>query len=416
MSAKKRMVLGVVLACVIAAIFVLTTKPGLNALQFLTDRPSNTPLVKPVATGEPIRIGIPVGLSGANSVVAPTVVQSAQLAAHEINEAGGILGRQIQLEIVDDASSAHGAKLALEDLLTQKKVHAVIAMETSAARAAALTVVSRVEVPYIYTSFYEGHACNPWMYVNGWVPQQQVVPVVDHLVKQKGAKRFFLVGSDYAFGRGMLDFARKLIIESGGQVVGEEYLPMDEKDWTQVVGKIRTAKADALISATAGGEPNIALAKQIKAVDMKIPYGNLALDESTAKLMGDLATGMLVSASYFTSIDTPENANFLKRMLIQFGEKLKAPNELSVPQYEALHLYKAAVQKAGTTEPRSVIQALESVSFKGPRGVVQMNQYRHAALSMQLGKVRSDGSISILQTFDAVDPGPQCPEFKGAAR
>lgn len=407
MSTRKWVMLGAALVFVAVAGLVLLTKHGRNTIRILAES-SNEISVKAPAT-EPVRVGIPVGLTGANSVVAPTVLQAAQLAASEINETGGILGRQIQLEIVDDASSAHGAQLALEDLLIKKNVHAVIAMETSAARMAALPVVSKFEVPYIYTSFYEGHGCNPWMYVNGWVPQQQVVPVIDHLVKQIGAKRFFLVGSDYAFGRGMLNFSRKLIIDSGAQVVGEEYLSMDEKDWAQVVAKIRSARADALISATAGGEPNIALAKQLKAAGMKIPYGNLALDESTAKLMGDLATGMLVSASYFTSIESPENTNFLKRMLIQFGEKLQAPNELSVPQYEALHLYKAAVQLAQTTEPKQVIQALEKVSFKGPRGVVQMNKHRHAALSMRLGRVRSDGAIAILQTFDSLDPGPQCP-------
>jgi len=157
---------------------------------------------------EPLRIGVPVGLSGANSVVAPGVVQASQLAADEINAAGGILGRQVVLEIADDASGAVGAQKAYDTLVFQKKVDAIIAMETSAARNAALPIVSRGKVPYIYTSFYEGRSCNRWMHVNGWVPEQQVAPVVDHFMKERGAKTFFLVGSDYAFGRGMLKFTR----------------------------------------------------------------------------------------------------------------------------------------------------------------------------------------------------------------
>lgn len=368
--------------------------------------PPALPTSAPVAG--PLRIGVAVGLTGANSVVAPTVVQSSQLAVDEINAAGGILGRRVELEIADDASSADGARLAVA-LLLQKKVAAIIAMQTSAARTAALPAIEQAQLPYIYTSFYEGRACNPWMFVNGWVPEQQVVPVVAHLAQQKGAKKFFLVGNDYAFGRGMLDFARKLIEQGGGQVVGEDYLPIDGSDWAATVAKIRAAKPDALISATAGGEPNISLARQLKAAGLKLPYGNLAIDESTAKAMGDLATGMLVSASYFTSIETPENAAFLKRMLIRFGAALKAPNELSVPQYEAFHLYKAAAEQAGSTEPGKLIQALGGAVFNGPRGLVQMNRSRHAALSMQLGQVRSDGSIAILQTFPGTDPGTQCP-------
>ena len=88
---------------------------------------------------DPIKIGVAVGLSGANSTVAPAVVQSSQLAVDEINAAGGILGRKVQLEIVDDASGAVGAQKAFDTLVFQKKVDTVISMETSAARNAATT-------------------------------------------------------------------------------------------------------------------------------------------------------------------------------------------------------------------------------------------------------------------------------------
>ena len=369
---------------------------------------STATAIRNPTSSQPLRIGVPVGLSGANNVVAPTVVQSSQLAIEEINQAGGILGRRVELEIIDDTSSASGAQSAFDTLL-QKKVDAIIGMETSAARNAALPIVSRARVPYIYTSFYEGRSCNEWMYVNGWVPEQQVKPVVDYLAKQKSAKAFFLVGSDYAFGRGMLEFARKHIQDTGGRVVGEEYLPTDGSDWATVIGKIRAAKPDALISATAGGAPNVSLARQLRSAGLKIPYGNLSVDESTARTMGDTATGTLVSVSYLTNIETSENKAFLKRMLIKFGASLRAPNELSVPQYEAFHLYKAAVEMAGTTEPEKVIDSLRQVSFTGPRGLVKMDRGRHTPLSMRLGEIRSDGSIKILETFAEVDPGMQCP-------
>ncbi|WP_256219194.1 substrate-binding protein [Variovorax sp. 770b2] len=361
---------------------------------------------------DPLRIGVAVGLSGANSVVAPAAVQSSQLAVDEINAAGGILGRQVELEIVDDASGAVGAQKAFDTLVFQKKVAAIIAMENSAARNAALPVVSKGKVPYIYTSFYEGRSCNNWMYVNGWVPEQQVAPVVDYFQKSKGAKTFFLVGNDYAFGRGMLDFTRKYIEQKGGKVVGEEYLPIDGSDWTSVISKLRAAKPDALVSATAGGAPNVSLAKQLKGAGLALPYGNLAIDEGTAKTMGDVASGMYMSASYLTGIDIPENKKFLDAMKKKFGADLKTPNELSEPQYEAFFLYKAAVEKAGSTDAAKVVKALGEVSFTGPRGAVSMNKSRHTPLSMRLGQVQADGSIRILETFASVDPGAQCPNLK----
>ncbi|MGJ7604120.1 substrate-binding protein [Variovorax sp. LT1R20] len=361
---------------------------------------------------DPLRIGVAVGLSGANSVVAPAAVQSSQLAVDEINAAGGILGRKVELEIVDDASGAVGAQKAFDTLVFQKKVAAIIAMENSAARNAALPVVSKGKVPYIYTSFYEGRSCNNWMYVNGWVPEQQVAPVVDYFLKSKNAKTFFLVGNDYAFGRGMLDFTRKYIEQKGGKVVGEEYLPIDGSDWTSVISKLRAAKPDALISATAGGAPNVSLAKQLKGAGLTLPYGNLAIDEGTAKTMGDVASGMYMSASYLTGIDIPENKKFLDAMKKKFGADLKTPNELSEPQYEAFFLYKAAVEKAGSTDAAKVVKALGEVSFTGPRGAVSMNKSRHTPLSMRLGQVQADGSIKILETFASVDPGAQCPNLK----
>lgn len=361
---------------------------------------------------DPLRIGVAVGLSGANSVVAPAAVQSSQLAVDEINAAGGILGRKVELEIVDDASGAVGAQKAFDTLVFQKKVAAIIAMENSAARNAALPVVSKGKVPYIYTSFYEGRSCNNWMYVNGWVPEQQVAPVVDYFLKSKSAKTFFLVGNDYAFGRGMLDFTRKYIERKGGKVVGEEYLPIDGSDWTSVISKLRAAKPDALISATAGGAPNVSLAKQLKGAGLTLPYGNLAIDEGTAKTMGDVASGMYMSASYLTGIDIPENKKFLDAMKKKFGGDLKTPNELSEPQYEAFFLYKAAVEKAGSVDAAQVVKALGEVSFTGPRGAVSMNKSRHTPLSMRLGQVQADGSIKILETFASVDPGAQCPNLK----
>ena len=361
---------------------------------------------------DPIKIGVPVGLSGANSVVAPSVVQSAQLAVEEINAAGGILGRRVELEVADDGSGAVGAQKAFDSLIFQKKVNVLISMETSAARNAGLPILARGKVPYIYTSFYEGRSCSPWMFVNAWVPEQQVPPIVDHFMKEKSAKTFFLVGSDYSFGRGMLEFTKKYAEGKGAKVVGEEYLPMDGSDWTAVISKIRAAKPDALVTSTAGGAPNVTLTKQLRAAGINIPYGNLAVDEGTAKAMGADAQGIYISASYVTGINSPKNKQFLAAMGKKFGADLKTPNDLSVPQYEAVYAYKAAVEKAGSTDAAKVVAALTTVSVQGPRGTIAMSKQRHAPLTMYLGQVQADGNVTVISSFENVDPGTQCPNLK----
>jgi branched-chain amino acid transport system substrate-binding protein len=368
-------------------------------------------LMNSAAAQSTVKIGIPVGLSGANSVVAPSVVQSSQLAADEINAAGGILGKKVELVVADDGSGAQGAQRAFNSLVFQDDVDVLISMETSAARNAGLPIVNRAGKPFIYTSFYEGRSCSPNMFVPAWVPDQQVKPVVDHFTDTLKAKTFYLIGSDYNFGRGMLEFTRKYIEERGGRVLGEEYLPMDGSDWTSIISDLRSKNPDALITSTAGGAPNVTLTKQLRNAGIKIPYGNLAVDEGTAKTMGADATDMFISQSYMTGIASAENKKFLDAMQKKFGAELKTPNDLSVPQYEAIYLYKAAAEKAGSTDAEDVIEALPEVSFTGPRGTIQMNKQHHTPLTMYLGQVKDGGSVEVIKTFENVDPGEQCPNL-----
>ena len=180
-------------------------------------------------------IAIPVGLSGVNSVVAPAVVQSAELAADELNAKGGILGRPVKVVPLDDESGPAGAVKAFNTGIRQDKADVIITMETSAARNAGAPIAERAKVPFIYTSFYEGRACGDYLFVNAWVPEQVVPPLIKFMTDEKKVKRWFAVGSDYAFGRGMIEAAKKTIKDMGGTIVGEEYQPLQQSDWTAII-------------------------------------------------------------------------------------------------------------------------------------------------------------------------------------
>jgi branched-chain amino acid transport system substrate-binding protein len=210
----------------------------------------------------------------------------------------------------------------------------------------------------------------------------------------------------------MLAFTRTYIEKKGGAVVGDEYQPMDATDWTAIISKMRAAAPDAVIMSTAGGAPNVTLQKQYKAAGMTALVGNLSVDEGTAKSMGADAQGIFISASYLTNIETARNKEFLAAMKKKFGADLKTPNDLSVPEYDAVYLYKAAVEKAGGLDVEKVVKTLAEVSFDGPRGRIQMSKQRHAPLTMYLGQVQADGSVKIVSTFKDVDPGEQCPNLK----
>jgi urea transport system substrate-binding protein len=113
-----------------------------------------------------------------------------------------------------------------------------------------------------------------------------------------------------------------------------------------------------------------------------------------------------------TSIDTPANKKFLADMKGKFGDQLKTPNDLSVPEYEGVYAYKLAVEKAKSTKADEVIKQLADVTVEGPRGTIKMNKEHHAPLTMYLGQVQADGSVNVIQAFKEVDPGEQCPNLK----
>jgi branched-chain amino acid transport system substrate-binding protein len=359
-----------------------------------------------------IVIGVPVGLSGANSVVAPSVVQASELAVDEINKAGGVLGRKIKLKVYDDRSGAEGAAQAFTTAIIKDKVAAIVAMETSSARNAGQPIAAKTNTPYIYTSPYEGAACGANLFLDGPVPVQMVEPSAQYFAEKFQAKTWFLIGSDYAYGRGQLAHVRSVVEAAGGKVVGEEYNPVDASDWSSILQKVRSAKPDAIATATAGGAPNVSFLKQWKQGGFEQPSLNLSLDEGTAETIGAAAEGVYFPSQYFTGIESEKNRAFLEALKAKFGAEAKTPNFLSVPQYYGIHLYALAVEKAGSTTSAAVIKALPTVSFDGPAGPVSMNKQHHAGLNIWLGQADATGKTQITEDFGAVDPGAQCPDLK----
>jgi branched-chain amino acid transport system substrate-binding protein len=119
-----------------------------------------------------------------------------------------------------------------------------------------------------------------------------------------------------------------------------------------------------------------------------------------------------LSQSYFTGIENSKNTAFKAALKKMFGANMKTPNDLSEPEYDGIYLYKAAVERAGSTNAAKVLKALPTVSFDGPRGVVRMSDEHHAPLTLYLGEVQADGSVKIIKSFPHVSPGDQCPALK----
>jgi branched-chain amino acid transport system substrate-binding protein len=366
-----------------------------------------------VQAADDVVIGLAQALSGPGSVLSPPVLQAAELAADEVNAAGGILGQKVRIENGDDGTDPRVAEQAWNSLINQRGAKFIISMETSAGREAGIPIAQAANVPAIYTSLYEGASCSPILYANAEVPNQQADPLVKYLTDKEGAKTWFLVGSDYLWPRKSFEFAKKVIEANGGKLVGEEYSPIGTTDWAAIVSKIRRISPSVILLAIAGGADNVSFMKQKNASGSPAIVASLDIEEGALAALGPDGEGIYVPASYFATVDTPENKKFVDALKKKFGDKMATPTFFSAPTYDAVHQFALAAQKAGTLEAGAVLKALSEVPFNGPRGTVKMTTDRHASLPVYLGRARADGKFDIIESLGVVDASRQCnPEPK----
>lgn len=363
---------------------------------------------QPVWAETDVVIGLVQALSGPGSVLSPPVLQAAELAAEEINAAGGILGKSIRIEHGDDGTDPRIAEQAWDNLINQRNANFIISMETSAGREAGIPVANRANIPSIYTSLYEGGSCHPVLYSNAEVPNQQTDPLVKYLTENEGAETWFLVGSDYLWPHRSFEFAKEIIEEVGGTVVGEEYAPIGTTNWASVVSKINRTNPSVVLLAIAGGADNVSMMKQKNASGSPALVASLDIEEGVLSALGPDAEGIYVPASYFSTLDTPENDKFVNALQERFGDEMATPTFFSAPTYDAIYQLALAAEKAGTLDGGPVLKALSEVSVTGPRGSVQMTTDRHASLPIYLGKGRADGTFDIIESMGVIEPSEQC--------
>lgn len=354
-------------------------------------------------------LGFAVDLSGPGSLYGQAALQAAQLALEEVNNSGGVLGGQLDLRVVDDGTDPNMAHQVWENLVNQG-VDAIMSRETSAARVAALPVAEKANVPVLYANDYEGGDCSPVMYTTGEIEPQKIPGYLSFLMEKSGGKKFFILATDYNWARIVFPIGKNILMESGAEVVGEEYTPFATTDYTPLITKIRQSGADVIFAGLVGGPDNVAFFKQAQGAGLlrQVLVGNLALDDSTLSAVGGAAEGSYMAASYFDTLDTPENKAFKAALKAKFGDKTMAQGYLSVRTYDTVHLYARAINKAGTTETGAVLKALSEVSFDGPGGKVAPTTDRHTALPIYISKATKDGTYEVVQSLGIQIPPDQC--------
>ena len=368
-------------------------------------------------SSDTIKVGILHSLSGTMAISETSVRDAELLAIKEINAAGGILGKQLVTVVEDGASDNATFKEKAEKLLLNDKVAAVFGCWTSASRKAVLPAFESNNGLLWYPVQYEGMEASPNIFYVGAAPNQQIVPAIEYMNEHYG-KRIFLLGSDYVFPRTANSIVKKQAEALGMEVVGEEYTPMGHTDYTTIISKIQKAQPDFVFN-TLNGDSNVAFFKQYKDAGLtpeQIQTLSVSIAEEEAAGIGpSYLEGHLVAWNYYQTTDTPENKKFVESYKAEYGQERVTDDPIEAG-YDAVYLWAAAVEKAGSTDVDQVREAAGGIEFEAPEGTITIDgDNQHIYKPVRIGMVNEDGLIDeVWSTAEPVKPDPYLAGYEWA--
>ncbi|HVL02600.1 MAG TPA: urea ABC transporter substrate-binding protein [Dongiaceae bacterium] len=363
-------------------------------------------------TDSTVKVGILHSVTGTMAISETGSVQAEKLAIDQINATGGVLGRKIEFIQEDGASDWPTFAEKSKKLLVNDKVAAVFGCWTSASRKAVLPVFEQYNGKLYYPTFYEGLEQSPNVIYTGQEATQQIIAGIDWVVKTKGAKTFYLLGSDYIWPRTSNKIARKHIEKLGLQVVGEEYYPLGHTQFNSVINKIKLKKPDVIYAIVVGGS-NVAFYKQLKAAGIDMTKEKpLVLTISVTEdeilgIGGENMVGAYASMKYFQSLDNDNNKKFVEAFKAKWGKDIVI-GDVTQAAYLGPWLWKAAVEKAGSFDIDKIKEASPGIELTtAPEGYVKIHPNHHLWSKTRIGLAGTDGQYKVVyETKDLMEPDP----------
>ncbi|MFB6464054.1 ABC transporter substrate-binding protein [Bradyrhizobium tunisiense] len=325
------------------------------------------------AASDSVTIASLYDLTGPLNVYGAPSNMCTEFAVRELNKAGGLLGKQVILKVYDCQSDVNkGPQYAQQAALSDRAVMAVGAL-TGAAREATRPVLRRYKVPYFYGSIYEGGACEQNIFCCNTEGNQQVVPLLEWSFKNLG-KKLYYIASDYNAPRVFGLWNHVMAKREGGEVLADDYYPLDVTDFTAAIAKIQAAKPDFIHSCLVGG-PSMSFYRQWAAAGMlnKIPIISIIFGGGREPeiLSPQETNGIYVAYNYFQELDTPQNKDFLARFAETMGKDHTYINGEAIGGYTTVMLWAECVKRAKSFEPDAVRKAWESgITWEGPGGTM----------------------------------------------
>ena len=350
------------------------------------------------AASEGIKIGVLYSTTGPFSISEKPMLNAAKLAIDEINAAGGIKGKKLIPVYEDYASDPAKATEKIKKLILQDKVVATVGTNSSATRLAVIPDVERNKSVLIYNTYYEGEKPSPNVIYTNSVPSQQSADFIPWIVKNLGKKVFF-VGSDYVFGVTSVKKAKAMLEKAGGQIAGEEFVPLGHTEFSSLINKIKQAKPDVVFSAVAGDSvvPFYKQYQQYGILSKDIPICSIATHEATIKGIGAAAAaGHYSSFDYFQVIDSPESKKFVSAYNSKFQDNTTVTN-LAEGAYHGVYLLAKALEKTTAYDGPTLIKAFKGLEINSPQGKIKVDESNnHTWLQSFIGKVKPDGTFEIV--------------------
>ncbi len=337
-------------------------------------------------------------------------IQAERLAIEQINAMGGILGRKIKIVQEDGASDWPTFAEKAKKLLVSDRVAAIFGCWTSASRKAVLPVVEKENGLLYYPTFYEGLEQSKNVIYTGQEATQQILAGLDWVVREKKAKKFFLVGSDYIWPRTSNKIARKHIENViKGEVVGEEYYPLGNTQFGSLINKIKLKKPDVVFVDVVGGS-TVAFFKQLKAAGVtgktQVVLTLSVTEDEMLGIGGENAEGFYSSMKYFQSLDNPNNKKFVEAFKAKYGPN-SVIGDVTQAAYLGPWLWKAAVEKAGSFDVDKVVAASPGIELKtAPEGYVKVHENHHLWSKTRVGQVQKNGQFKLIYESGLIEPNP----------
>ena len=356
-----------------------------------------------------LKIGAFLPLTGGLKLHAEQMWLGIQAAAAEINAAGGVLGRPLEIVYRDAQGGTQGLAAQCHDLVRQDGVSAVVGPFIAAGRKAASRALKDLDVPLVCASNNEGNHCLRNFFSLGPVPNQDTLPLIHHLDGGEG-RRYYLVGSYSSWqAGGFREAALNIMNTEGGKIIGQAHTNIGERNFEPVIRHIDRSDADTVIFCVPRpqGAAFVSQAREYGLLQ-KVRIGWVGFNElHTAQLRPD-ESGAVTTVTPFVAGDREAGVPDLVARMHSVSNANTTVTYYAFTHYAAVTAIAEACRKSGDISAAAVLEGLPDLTFESATGPITIDAASHHA-SYNLVVARGDGDrLAVVERLGRIAADPGC--------